>query len=52
VTDNHLEIVFSKYQSFQKAKVIRERINGKSKGYGFISFKTSKDYIEAMKKED
>ena len=39
VTDHHLEVVFNKYPSFLKAKVIREKMTGKSKGFGFVSFK-------------
>lgn len=33
-----LAAAFKKYTSFAKAKVIREKLNGKSKGYGFVSF--------------
>ena len=38
VTDEHLAGVFRKYASFAKARVIREKWNKKSKGYGFVSF--------------
>ena len=41
VTDEILTRAFSKYPSFLKAKVIREKgpKMGKTKGYGFISFR-------------
>ena len=38
ITDDHLVIVFRKYASFKKAKVIKEKVSGKNKGYGFVSF--------------
>lgn len=38
ITDDHLIIVFKKYPSFKKAKVINEKVTGKNKGYGFVSF--------------
>ena len=49
ITDYHLEVVFNKYPSFLKAKVVRGRMNSRTKGYGFISFKDSRDYIKAFK---
>lgn len=38
VTDDNLAGAFRKYASFAKARIIRERWNKKSKGYGFVSF--------------
>lgn len=38
VTDDNLAGAFRKYSSFAKAKIIREKWNKKSKGYGFVSF--------------
>lgn len=38
VTDNHLYAVYSKYDSFQKCKVVRDKLKGYSKGFGFVSF--------------
>ncbi|XP_028401582.1 RNA-binding protein 42-like [Dendronephthya gigantea] len=49
VTDEALTRAFAKYPSFQKAKVIRERKTNKTKGYGFVSFKESSDFIKAMR---
>lgn len=49
VSDEILANAFRKYSSFQKARVIRDKKTGKSKGYGFVSFKESGDYIKAMR---
>ncbi|MCL4138691.1 UNVERIFIED_CONTAM: hypothetical protein GTU68_063753 [Idotea baltica] len=49
VTDELLQRYFSHYPSFARAKVVRDKRTNKSKGYGFISFKDSQDYIRAMK---
>lgn len=52
VNDELLTRTFNKYPSFQKAKVIRDKRTGKSKGFGFISFKEPADFIRAMKEMD
>lgn len=52
VNDEMLTRTFNKYQSFLKAKVIRDKRTGKSKGFGFISFKEPADFIRAMKEMD
>ncbi|CAG8486494.1 19806_t:CDS:2 [Rhizophagus irregularis] len=49
VTDDVLYKAFSKYQSIQKAKVIRDKRTGKSKGYGFVSFKDADEFVKAWK---
>uniref|UniRef100_A0ABD2WNF1 RNA-binding protein 42 n=1 Tax=Trichogramma kaykai TaxID=54128 RepID=A0ABD2WNF1_9HYME len=49
VTDEMLVRVFSKYSSFQKAKVVRDKRTNKTKGFGFVSFKDPQDFIKAMK---
>ncbi|CAF0911009.1 unnamed protein product [Brachionus calyciflorus] len=49
VTDDALARAFQKYSSFQRAKIIRDKRTGKSKGYGFVSFKSSEDFIKAMR---
>jgi RNA recognition motif-containing protein len=40
---------FSKYQSFLKAKMVRDKRSNKTKGFGFVSFKDLQDFIKAMK---
>ena len=49
VTDETLRNVFNKYPSFLKCKVVRDRRTGKSRGYGFISFKDPADFARVMK---
>jgi hypothetical protein len=52
VNDELLTRTFSKFPSFQRAKVIRDRRTNKTRGYGFISFKEPVDFIKAMKEFD
>ncbi|KAG0201732.1 RNA-binding protein 42 [Mortierella sp. GBA30] len=49
VTDELLTKTFSKYPSFLKAKVVRDKRTQKSKGYGFISFAEPDDFARAWK---
>ncbi|EFN50925.1 hypothetical protein CHLNCDRAFT_37645 [Chlorella variabilis] len=46
VSDAVLTAAFQRFPTFQKAKVVRYAHNGKSKGYGFVSFG---DTIEGAK---
>lgn len=52
VNDELLTRTFSKFASFQRAKVIRDKRTNKTKGYGFVSFKEPADFIKAMKEFD
>lgn len=52
VNDELLTRTFNKFPSFTKAKVIRDKRTGKSKGFGFVSFKEPQDFIRAMKEMD
>lgn len=52
VNDELLTRTFNKFPSFLKAKVIRDKRTGKSKGFGFVSFKEPQDFIKAMKEMD
>lgn len=52
VNDELLTRTFNKYPSFMRAKVIRDKRTGKSKGFGFVSFKEPQDFIRAMKEMD
>lgn len=49
VSDEGLARAFSHYPSLQKARVVRETKSGKSKGYGFVSFTDSADFMKAMR---
>jgi len=48
VTDEMLSNAFSKYGSFLRAKVIRDKRTGKTKGYGFVSFSDPMEFIKAL----
>lgn len=52
VNDELLTRTFNKFPSFTRAKVVRDKRTGKSKGYGFVSFKEPHDFIRAMKEMD
>lgn len=45
--DESLLKAFSKYDSIQKARVVRDKKTTKSKGYGFVSFSDADDYFAA-----
>uniref|UniRef100_A0ACD5YME7 Uncharacterized protein n=1 Tax=Avena sativa TaxID=4498 RepID=A0ACD5YME7_AVESA len=49
VNDDVLTKAFSKYPSFNMARVIRDKSTGKTKGYGFASFANSSDLAAALK---
>ena len=49
VNDETLNLTFRGFKSFQRAKVVREKWNNKTKGYGFVSFADSADMVAALK---
>ena len=49
VNNEILSRAFSKYPSFLKSKVVRDKRTNKTKGYGFVSFKDPNDFIRAMR---
>ncbi|CAI5466196.1 unnamed protein product [Closterium sp. Yama58-4] len=49
VNDDVLAKAFQKYASFNKAKVVRDKTTGKTKGYGFVSFGEVMDCAAALK---
>ncbi|GAB1606109.1 RNA-binding protein 42-like [Argonauta hians] len=49
VTDEILTRAFSKFASFVKAKVVRDKRSNKTKGYGFVSFRDPNDFVRAMR---
>lgn len=46
VNDDLLTKAFSKYPTFQKAKVVKDKSSGKSKGFGFVSLMDPGDYAK------
>lgn len=49
VSDATLTAAFAKYTSFRRARVVRDKRNGKSKGYGFVSLMDASEYLLALK---
>ncbi|CAN6279241.1 unnamed protein product, partial [Urochloa humidicola] len=49
VNDDVLTKAFSKFPSFNMARVIRDKWTGKTKGYGFVSFANASDLAAALK---
>ncbi|XP_071503391.1 uncharacterized protein [Diadema antillarum] len=49
VTEDTLTKVFGTYPSFLKCKIVRDKRTNKTKGYGFVSFKDPRDFVQAMK---
>ena len=49
VTDEILARAFSKFPSFIKAKVVRDKRTNKTRGYGFVSFRDPNDFVKAMR---
>ncbi|OTB06431.1 hypothetical protein M426DRAFT_318847 [Hypoxylon sp. CI-4A] len=48
-TDESLYKAFSQWRSLQKARVIRDKVTSKSKGYGFVSFSDPDEFFQAAK---
>ncbi|CAO3615887.1 unnamed protein product [Cunninghamella blakesleeana] len=49
VTDETLFKAFAKYPGCQKARVVRDKRSGKTRGYGFISFSDANDFVKAWR---
>ncbi|KAL3520990.1 hypothetical protein ACH5RR_019139 [Cinchona calisaya] len=43
------DVLFSRFPSFNMAKVVRDKRTGKTKGYGFVSFSNPSDLAAALK---
>ena len=48
-TDESLFKAFSRWKSLQKARVIRDKVTSKSKGFGFVSFSDPDEFFSAAK---
>ncbi|RYO98555.1 hypothetical protein DL764_007062 [Monosporascus ibericus] len=48
-TDESLYKAFSRWRSLQKARVIRDKVTSKSRGYGFVSFSDPDEFFQAAK---
>ncbi len=49
VGDEMLHKAFAHYTSLDKVKVIRDKITGKSKGFGFVSLLDPIEFLKALK---
>ncbi|KAJ4834160.1 hypothetical protein Tsubulata_008144 [Turnera subulata] len=49
VNDDVLSKAFSRFPSFNMARVVRDKRTGKTKGYGFVSFSNPSDLAAAVK---
>mmetsp|Transcript_10164 Transcript_10164/g.25875 ORF Transcript_10164/g.25875 Transcript_10164/m.25875 type:complete len:329 (+) Transcript_10164:181-1167(+) len=49
VNDELLSKAFQKYPSFNKAKIVRDKRSGKSKGFGFVSFSDVEEYAKVLR---
>ncbi|XP_020206304.1 RNA-binding protein 42 [Cajanus cajan] len=49
VNDDVLSKAFSRFPSFNMARVVRDKRTGKTKGYGFVSFANPSDVAAALK---
>jgi RNA recognition motif-containing protein len=47
--DDTLKTAFGHYGSFARARVVRDKKTGQSRGYGFVSFLDAKDYMRAFR---
>lgn len=45
----HFGFVLAQYSSFNKAKVVRDKFTGKSKGFGFVSFQDPFDCAKCLR---
>jgi len=48
-TDEILASAFKRFSSFQKAKIVTDRRNGKSRGYGFVQVGNADDALRCLK---
>ena len=52
VRDNDLEQAFSEFGNVVSAKVMMERDSGRSKGFGFVTYKNDEDADKAISELD
>jgi RNA recognition motif-containing protein len=48
VTEDELKELFGKYGEVEEGVIIRDRMSGRSKGFGFITFANEEDADKAM----
>lgn len=50
VSDNQLEVLFSDHGTVESARVITDRMTGRSRGFGFVEMSSDEEAQEAMQK--
>lgn len=48
VDDNKLKEIFASYGEIEEATVIQDKFNGRSKGFGFVTFKEDENAKKAI----
>lgn len=48
LTEEELKEAFSKVGEVEEAKIITDRVSGRSKGFGFITMATAEDAVKAV----
>lgn len=48
LTEEQLKEAFSKVGEVEEAKIITDRVSGRSKGFGFVTMKTAEDAKKAI----
>ncbi|GAA5876846.1 hypothetical protein JCM3774_000790 [Rhodotorula dairenensis] len=49
ISDDAFRSAFSRFPSFVKSKVVRDKYTNKGKGYGFVSYSDPEDFLKAWK---
>ena len=52
VNEKDLEDVFAEYGTVSSVKIILDKFNGRSKGFGFVEMENQDDAIKAVKELD
>jgi RNA recognition motif-containing protein len=50
VSDDNLRDAFSQYGTVQSATVVKDKISGRSKGFGFVEMSTEEEAANAVEK--
>ena len=52
VDDNELKELFASYGEIEEVSVIKDKFSGRSKGFGFVTFKEDEDAKKAISEMD
>ena len=51
-TEDDLQTLFSEYGEVTSASIIRDRLSGRSKGFGFVEMENAEEAIQALNGKD